>query len=203
VAAAVEIIERRRDQLPPQVTEAFAVLTSKLATFQQMVLDLLEISRLDAGTASLSVDAIHLEHFVTGLLAHHGADAATVAIADDVPSHVLADRRRLAQAMGNIVENASRYAGGVVHVAITTGDPGCVRVSFDDAGEGVPPDERQAIFGRFARGEAGMRTGGSSGTGLGLSLVAEHLHLHGGSVWVEDSPLGGARFVVELPIEEP
>jgi signal transduction histidine kinase len=201
LAAAVEIIERRRGQLPPQVTEAFAVLSSKLATFQQMVLDLLEISRLDAGTASLSVDAIHLEHFITGLLAHHGAATATITIADDVPSHVLADRRRLAQAMGNLVDNAEHYAGGVVQVAIAGGKSGCVRISFDDAGEGVPPDERHAIFGRFARGEAGVRTGGSSGTGLGLSLVAEHLRLHGGSVWVEDSPLGGARFVVELPID--
>ena len=90
VAAAVEIIERRRDQLPPQVTEAVAVLTAKIATFQQMVLDLLEISRLDAGTASLSVDAIDLEHFTTGLLAHHGAANATVSIADGVPSHIVA-----------------------------------------------------------------------------------------------------------------
>jgi two-component system sensor histidine kinase MtrB len=201
VAAAVEIIERRRDQLPPQVTEAFAILTAKIATFQQMVLDLLEISRLDAGTASLSVDSIDLEHFVTGLLAHHGAAAATVTMDDDAPSHVRADRRRLAQAMGNIVDNAERYAGGVVRVTITRGQPGRVQVGFEDEGAGVPHDERLAIFGRFARGEAGVRAGGSSGTGLGLSLVAEHLRLHGGDVWVEDSPLGGARFVLELPVD--
>ena len=203
VAAAVEIIERRREQLPPQVTEAVAVLTAKIATFQQMVLDLLEISRLDAGTASLSLDAIDLNYFVTGLLVHHGAGDATVTVADDVPSHVLADRRRLAQAMGNIVENAERYAGGVVRVTITLPRAGRIRIAFDDEGRGVPPEERLAIFGRFARGEAGVRAGGSSGTGLGLSLVAEHLRLHNGSVWVEDAPAGGARFVIEIPVEVP
>lgn len=203
VAAALEIIERRRDQLPPQVTEAVAVLTAKVATFQQMVLDLLEISSVDAGTASLSVDTIDLEHFVTGLLAHHGAASATVTIAAGAPSHVLADRRRLAQAMGNIVDNAARYAGGVVRVTIARGQSGRVQVAFEDDGDGVAPEERLAIFGRFARGGAGVRAGGSSGTGLGLSLVAEHVRLHGGAVWVEDSTTGGARFVLELPVGAP
>ena len=88
-----------------------------------------------------------------------------------------------------------------MRVTVTRGGPGRVRIALDDEGEGVPHNERLAIFGRFARGEAGLRAGGSSGTGLGLSLVAEHLRLHGGSVWVEESPLGGARFVIEIPVE--
>ncbi|MEL7207537.1 MAG: ATP-binding protein, partial [Actinomycetota bacterium] len=72
-----------------------------------------------------------------------------------------------------------------------------------DEGPGVPADQRQLIFERFSRGaEAGRRTG-DRGVGLGLALVAEHIALHEGSVWVEDRPDGrpGARFVVELPRE--
>jgi signal transduction histidine kinase len=203
VAAALEIIERRRDQLPPQVIEAFTVLTGKVDTFQRMVLDLLEISRLDAGTAALAEDLIDLQHFLPRVLARHDSETATVTFADGAPTRVTGDRRRLAQAMGNIVDNASRYAGGITAVTVTSAPRGRVRFTFDDRGPGVPPEERDAIFGRFARGEVGMQAGTTSGTGLGLSLVAEHIRLHGGRVWVEDNPGGGARFVVELPSEAP
>jgi signal transduction histidine kinase len=201
VAAAVEIIERRRDQLPPQVIEAFAVLAEKVELFQRMVLDLLEISRLDAGTAALSLDTIDLAHFLSRLLAQHDGDAVDVTFADGAPRHIVADRRRLAQAIGNIVENARRYGGGTTAVTVTSNDNGAVRIAFDDRGPGVPVEEREAIFGRFARGDAGLRAGTTSGTGLGLSLAAEHIRLHGGRVWVDENPDGGARFVVDLPTE--
>jgi signal transduction histidine kinase len=203
VAAAMEIIERRRDQLPPQVIEALTVLTEKVDTFQRMVLDLLEISRMDAGTASLAVDLIDLEHLVSRVLVRHGATGASLTFDERAPTHISGDRRRLAQAMGNIVDNAGRYAGGITAVTVTAPGPDVVRIAFDDHGPGVAPDERDAIFGRFARGEAGQRAGPTAGTGLGLSLVAEHLRLQGGSVWVEDNPDGGARFVVELSSELP
>jgi len=70
----------------------------------------------------------------------------------------------------------------------------------EDAGPGVPADEREQIFERFVRGSAarGGRPGG--GSGLGLSLVSEHVRVHEGRVWVEERAGGGARFVVELPV---
>ncbi len=204
VAAALEIIARRRDQLPPEVIEAFSVLVDKVDTFQRMVLDLLEISRVDAGTATLADDLIDLEHFLPRVMARYGADEnAQVTFEDGAPTHLVADRRRLSQAMGNIVDNARRYGGGATAVTVSESSPGMVRFAFDDRGPGVPADERAAIFGRFARGEVGRRAGTTSGTGLGLSLVAEHVRLHGGRVWVEDSPTGGARFVIELPLVLP
>jgi signal transduction histidine kinase len=201
VAAALEVIERRRDQLPPQVIEAFMVLTDKVEMFERMVLDLLEISRVDAGTAVLALDPIDLEHLVSRVVALHGASTATVTFEPTAPTHVVADRRRLAQAMGNIIDNARLYGGGTTAVTVSTADADAVRIDFDDCGPGVAQEERGAIFGRFARGDAGVRAGASSGTGLGLSLVAEHMRLHGGGVWVEDSACGGARFVIEFPRE--
>jgi signal transduction histidine kinase len=68
----------------------------------------------------------------------------------------------------------------------------------------VPEDERQIIFDRFSRGSEGGNRASDSGVGLGLALVDEHIRLHGGRVWVEDRTDGrsGARFVVELPLEE-
>jgi signal transduction histidine kinase len=200
MAASMEIIERRRAQLPPEVVEAFSVLIDKVNTFQRMVLDLLEISRVDAGTAILSEDLIDLHHFLPRVMAKNGAETATLTFEESAPAHVTADQRRLAQAIGNIVENAGRYAGGTTAVTVTSPRSGWVRFAFDDRGPGVTAEEREAIFGRFARGEIGRRKGTSSGTGLGLALVAEHARLHGGGrAWVEDSPVGGARFVIEIP----
>ena len=105
--------------------------------------------------------------------------------------------------MGNLIENADRYAGGITEITVSAPHPGRVRFVFDDRGPGVAPEERDAIFGRFARGEVGRTVGATSGAGLGLSLVAEHVRLHGGRVWVEDNPDGGARFVLEVPTGVP
>ncbi len=200
VSAALEIIDRRREQLPPQVIDAFTVLAEKVATFQQTVLDLLEISRLDAGTASLSADSINIEQFISRLLALHDAEDATMVIEDAAPISFTGDRLRLAQALGNIMDNARRYAGGLTRITVMVPQMGELRFLLDDGGQGVPIEERDAIFGRFARGEAGVAAGSTSGTGLGLALAVEHIRLHGGRVWVEDSPEGGARFVVEVPM---
>lgn len=202
VSAAVEIIERRRDQLPPQVTEALTVLSAKVTLFQRMVLDLLEISRLDGGTAVLSDDVIDLQHLLQRMLDLH-APHTQLDLADGAPSHIRGDRRRLAQAITNILDNAGRYGGGVTRIGVTVPRRGWVRIEVDDDGPGIAEEERGAIFGRFARGAAGTAAGTNSGTGLGLALTAEHIRLHGGHVWVEDAGGGGARFVVEIPADGP
>ena len=90
----------------------------------------------------------------------------------------------------------------MTEIVVETGDHS-VRVCVDDSGPGIPPADRDRIFERFARGPgtAGSR-GAGVGTGLGLALVQEHVRLHGGRVWVTDSPTGGARFVVELPLSQ-
>jgi signal transduction histidine kinase len=100
----------------------------------------------------------------------------------------------------NLLDNAAKYGGGATSVSVL-GDRQVVRIAVEDAGPGVPDEEKDLIFERFARGvSAGARRGGS-GAGLGLALVAEHVALHDGDVWVEDRLDGasGARFVVELP----
>ena len=75
---------------------------------------------------------------------------------------------------------------------------------MEDTGPGVPEEERDLVFERFARGGGAGRRTGSEGAGLGLSLVDEHVRMHGGRVWVEDRPDGrsGARFVIELMATE-
>ena len=113
---------------------------------------------------------------------------------------VMGDKRRLAQVVTNLLENAHKYGGGATVIALK-GDRRAVRIAVEDSGPGVPDDEKELVFERFARGTAAGARGSGGGAGLGLALVAEHVRLHNGDVWVGDRLDGapGARFVVELP----
>ena len=196
--AALDIVERRRTSLPPGVDTAFDIFTTRLELFEQLVLELLEISRYDAHAIDLQTEPFDVATFVDRVLSQHET-TATVEIGDDVPATMVADRRRLAQAFGNIITNADRYAGGLTNLTVLRNN-GSVEFWFDDHGPGVDDSEHSAIFDRFTRGTVGRRTGPSSGTGLGLALTAAHVELHGGRSYVTDRPGGGARFVIAIPL---
>jgi signal transduction histidine kinase len=122
------------------------------------------------------------------------------------------DRRRLARILANFLNNAEKYADGATEVSVDRHEPDpedpldepTVRIAVEDGGPGVPPEQREAIFDRFNRGDQGGSRGADVGVGLGLALAAEHARLQAGRVWVEDRAAGGqgARFVVELPLLE-
>ena len=140
-------------------------------------------------------------------VAGSGYGAIPVEYEEDVDEvAVMVDKTRFFRVIGNLLENADRYAGGATGVQVflvedaEAGDR--VGIAVEDAGHGVPEGERSAIFDRFSRGTEGGNRGSDSGTGLGLALVDEHIRLHGGRVWVEDRLDGraGARFVIELPV---
>lgn len=99
-------------------------------------------------------------------------------------------------AVDNVIGNAVRH-GNATSIVITAEQVDTtVRVLIDDNGSGVPVDERESVFGRFERGTRAAK----GGSGLGLALVAQQAELHGGRVYFADSPLGGARLVMELQI---
>jgi signal transduction histidine kinase len=202
LATTVGVLAGRRDELPERSRAALDLLTADVERFQRLVEDLLEISRYDAGVADLHLEDVRLTELVTRAVASAGGPPVELgpgAIADGLA--VQADKRRMTQVIKNLVENAARYGGGATRVIVDAGHY-VARVAVDDEGPGVAPEEREAIFERFFRGSAsGQRRGGGQGSGLGLSLVSEHVRLHGGRVWVEDNPAGaGARFVVEIPL---
>ena len=197
LSAAVEVMQRRRAQLPDRSAHALDVLSEQIDGFQELVLGLLEISKIDAGRAEL-----HLEPSSCSTLVRHAA--ASIGLADvpvyvdpSVPDQVLLDRRRMGQVILNLLENARRYAGGATELEVTSAD-GHLLFKVADRGPGVPADQRERIFERFERGDHGPS--GPRGTGLGLALVREHASLHGGRVWVDDREGGGAVFVVEVPL---
>jgi two-component system sensor histidine kinase MtrB len=211
LAASVEVMQARRSDMPERAQTALDLLVSDVARFQGLVEDLLEISRFDAGAIRLHSEDLLVAEFVRQAVAVSSMPKSVVTVTDRGERMVMqGDRRRLARVIANLIDNARLHGGGTeptVHVTEpeNEGEPiGHVWIAVEDHGPGVPVEERDLIFERFARGAVAGRRSSSDGAGLGLSLVDEHIRLHGGRVWVEDRADGepGARFVLELPAEE-
>jgi signal transduction histidine kinase len=197
LAAAVEVLDARRADLSDRTQQALDVVVSQIRRFDQMVLDLLELSRLDAGITEVIREEIDIVVFIRRIASRYGVDDIQITLAEGSDSVIKIDKRRFERIMANLLENARLHGGGVSLVEVERQPNGSTRISVEDSGPGVAQSERVRIFERFARGSAGRSRAG--GTGLGLALVAEHVRAHGGSAWVEDASSGGARFVVEFP----
>lgn len=196
LSAAVDMLDARRDEFPGRTGQALDVVVTQVRRFDQMVLDLLELSRLDAGATELNVEELQLEDTVRRIAQRYGYGHVPVIVSPGADVPINTDKLRLERIMANLLDNAKEHAGGPVRVTIDRLD-GDVRIAVEDAGPGVAPSERERIFERFARGAASRHR---VGTGLGLALVAEHAAALGGRAWVDDRDGGGARFVVSLPI---
>ena len=200
VQASVELLEASRASLPPDSRRALDLLSAEIHRFSEMVQDLLEISRFDAGAANLDLEELAVDDLVVNTVAAYSQDTVPVTVSPAANgTWLLGDRRRLQRVLVNLLDNARTHGGGAVGVVVDRrGDE--AEIAVEDVGPGVQPAERGAIFDRFYRGAAAGRRSASSGTGLGLALVAEHVKAHRGRVDVAERPGGGARFIVRLPI---
>lgn len=193
---ASEVLQRRRAELSATARKAADLLAYEVQRFRHMVVDLLEISRLDQDVDDQALEAVDLGELVRNVAASRPGDVPIDV--EQPPPLVLADRRRLDRVVANLLDNAERHGGGPVRIGVSRPN-GCVRLEIDDAGPGVPVQLRERVFERFARGSRAGHRSDDDGSGLGLAVVAQHVSAHRGAVWVEDSASGGARFVVELP----
>ena len=105
---------------------------------------------------------------------------------------------QLARVVGNLLDNAARFARSSVQLALTT-DGHTARLVVDDDGPGIAAHDRERVFERFTRLDQ-SRARDVGGAGLGLALAKGIIERHGGTIRIDDSPLGGARAVVELPL---
>jgi len=202
LAASVEVLENSRDEMPDRAQTALDLLSADVDRFQQLVEDLLEISRFDAGAIKLHLEEVLVAEMVIQAVSVLGGGGVPVRYDDEVSTVVVrVDKRRFARVLANLLDNADKYAGGATDVTIDLLDD-VVQIAVQDNGNGVAVAEREVIFDRFSRGSEGGNRASDSGVGLGLALVDEHMRLHGGRVWVESRRDGqsGARFVVELPV---
>lgn len=208
LSASVEVMQARRDDMPERAQAALDLLVADVARFQGLVEDLLEISRFDAGAVRLNVEELLVGEFVRQAAAVSSLPRVPVLVAPEAESVLIrGDRRRLARVIANLLDNARLHGGGEASVRVFVPDDEMpanqVWIVVEDHGPGVPVDEREVVFERFARGGVAGRRSGSEGAGLGLALVDEHVRLHRGRVWVQDRFDGaeGSAFVIELPAE--
>ncbi|HEX6421472.1 MAG TPA: HAMP domain-containing sensor histidine kinase, partial [Acidimicrobiales bacterium] len=203
LAASIEVLENQRDDMPDRARAALDLMVADIERFQQLVEDLLEISRFDAGVMHLDLEEVRVDELVLQAVASSTDIDVPVDIHSDLAGVVVkADKRRLSRVIANLLDNAAKYGDGASRVELRRrGD--AVRIAVEDDGPGVPPEDRDTIFFRFNRGSSAGHRRGIDGVGLGLALVAEHIRLHGGAVWVEEreDDHQGARFVIELPAE--
>jgi len=162
------------------------------------VRDLLDLSRFDAGALTIQVAAHPAAPMVREIVERFGPLAAAKAIVIKVHAGdviVRCDRERIVQVLSNLVGNAIRFTpeGGRVAIGATATEAG-VRFSVVDTGAGVEPDQLANIFDRYWQGN---RSG--IGAGLGLSIAKALIELHGGRIWVDTPPGGGAAFCFTLP----
>lgn len=163
---------------------------------------LMNISEAETGTLHLDrrrVDLVPLAEDVAEMYRYVAEDRGTTLGCDLPPELFLhIDPERLSQALANVLDNAVKYtpAGGHIRLRLSIAQ-GMAQIEVEDSGPGIDPADREKIWDRLYRG----RHGGTRGIGLGLSLVRAIVVAHGGTVWAENRPEGGARFQLRLPLE--
>lgn len=168
----------------------------------RLVGDLLDMSRIEAGALAPRREPYPLDELLWGVIDRLPIPGLAARVTVEVPADlplVPLDPVLLDRVFGNLLENATRYAPAGTPLEVRAERHGGeVRVSVRDYGPGVPPTERTRVFERFYR-VGPTRTG--KGTGLGLAICRGFVEAHGGRIWVEEAPGGGARFVVALPVQ--
>jgi len=202
VIGAARTLEERWRELNADQRGAFLALiadeTNRLAT---LIGDVLDTSRIEAGTFSYrftEVDVAELVQATVAGFALHQDEVSVIAHAEGVLPSVRGDRERLRQVLRNLLENAVKYspAGEAVDVRARAED-GRVLVTVEDSGPGIPAEQHGLIFERFGRANVGL---GKPGTGLGLFIARSIAEAHGGTLSVVSAPGKGAVFTLELPV---
>ena len=200
---ASAVIYGARDQLDPAAKRSAELLHSQVERFGDLLADLLEVSRFDAGAVALDLGEHDMRRMVAWVVdgAQLLADTKGVEMVQQVPPQPVVaqvDARRVDRIIRNLLVNAIEHAEGRP-VTITVADGvDSVAVAVRDEGVGLSPEQAVKVFDRFWRADPSrVRTTG--GTGLGLFIAREDAHLHGGTLEVAGCLGQGALFILTLP----
>ena len=194
-------LQRGRGQLAPaDADDLLGRLTANARKLDRILSSLLDLDRLDRGIVELRREPVDLARLVAGVVKEARdelLDAHPVSL-ELIPVQVIADAAKLERMVENLLANAARHTnpGTPIWVRVEHRDRGAL-LCVEDAGPGIPVEQRESIFRPFQRGPGGATY--APGSGVGLALVAQFASLHQGSAWVEDRPGGGASFRVLLP----
>jgi signal transduction histidine kinase len=181
----------------------FATIERETRRLERIVSDLLDLARYESGAGAIDARVFSLRRLFEQVAARHEREARerriTIHLAvPEAADQMTADPHRLDQVVDNLVVNALRHTptGGTIELGATAGDDQ-VCLSVVDSGEGIAPEHAPHVFDRFYKVDSSRR-GGSSGSGLGLSIVKAIVEQHGGTVGIESAP-GRTEFRIRLP----
>jgi two-component system sensor kinase ParS len=180
-------------------------MNSDINELDQLVAELLIYARFDRDRPELTFQRQEIEPWLGEAVRQAAMGKDNLRIEFEVAGQELKyarfDPLLMARALSNLLENAARYAQTRVQVVFSF-DADYFRLMVDDDGPGVPEQEREAVFDAFKRLDS-SRDRGTGGYGLGLAIAQRISEWHGGEIFVNDSPLGGARFEIRWPKEQP
>ena len=172
-------------------------------TLLDLISDVLDLSKIDAGEFDLHEEPFGVEALVEGIVQVLAATARakglalTLQVRPEVPERVVGDPKRLRQVLVNLLGNAVKFTShGEVALRVETdpeGGPGALRFTVRDTGIGIPYAKQQAIFNAFTQADSSV-TRRFGGTGLGLTIAKRLVELMGGQIWVESTPGRGSTF---------
>lgn len=203
VRMAADLIFAERDEFDPAVARSAELLQAELDRFEELLTDLLEISRFDAGFAMLDAEPTDLVPVVNRVVQRLTALAERIGTSLEVeipdgPVIAEVDPRRVERILRNLVGNAVEHGEGrPVQVRLACADK-AVAVTVRDHGVGLKPGEEKLVFNRFWRADP-SRARQTGGSGLGLSISVEDARLHGGWLEAWGAPGQGAQFRLTLP----
>ncbi|MFF7633820.1 sensor histidine kinase [Kitasatospora sp. NPDC008050] len=204
MTAVTDILEDEAESLDPMIEPAVRLVVSETRRLSDLVENLMEVTRFDAGTAKLVADEMDIADLIMSCI---DGRAWYDAVEVDAPRGVLAvvDPRRLDVVFANLIGNALKHGGSPVRVKVGQGvgptGAGEVVVEVSDSGPGIPQDVLPHVFDRFYKADKGRAR--SEGSGLGLSIAMANAQIHGGTITAANGPHGGAVFTLRLPLVPP
>ncbi|MBI1734648.1 MAG: HAMP domain-containing histidine kinase, partial [Candidatus Rokubacteria bacterium] len=186
--------------------EYYRVITQESERLSRLIENVLDFSRIEGGRRTYVRQPTAVEPLVRETLEAFSYPLAQqgfkvdVAVAPDLPDMAV-DREAIGQALGNLIDNAVKYAGERRAIRVEArAEDGRLAISVADDGIGIPPEEQARIFEKFYR-VGRSETQGRRGSGVGLALVRHIVEAHGGDVTVDSRAGAGSRFTIRLPME--
>ena len=191
---------------PEARTQAAQIIHNESSRMHRMVVDLLDLARLDAGTAEIKMSDVDMVSLLLNigkkfeLLAKEKKIQLQVSLPNDL-NLIKGDGDRLSQVFTNLVDNAMKFTpvNGAINISARE-DKAWIHVSVADTGPGVPNEALPHLFDRFYQVDPSRAGGESHGAGLGLAIVKEIVDAHGGKIGVRNQQGGGAEFFIQLPL---
>ena len=188
-----------------EINKAANVIMIETNRLHRLVMDLLMLARLEAGTADMQHEEVHIRPLLGNMVDKFSLQAEQqkvhLIMREIAGVSILGDGDRLAQVFSNLIDNALKYTSEEGKVEISSSvDEKHIIIAVQDSGIGIPEADQEKIFERFYQIESTRKYGKKKGFGLGLSIAKEIIQSHDGRIWVESHLNEGSTFFVELPI---